>query len=401
MDLRFFDLSLTPIGLVDECKSLMWSIKYFDTGEVKILAPMTDNNIKCMQTGSIVTLHNGYIELEDETGVWRRGALITSMKLSKDEHGMEQIEARGYALSKYFDGRLLYPTISVDGTTIRLTTPDGTMSSKWGSGVLGAAKYLCYASFIDPTDDSTYAGTHSMAARKVENMIMIDTPETGGDNLFKSWATEGIKTLGDWMHDACTDAKIGYDILVNERTKEFGIYIYRGNDLSRDNTAGNPPCVFSRGNDTIMESEYSDSIGSMKTAEYVFNDNGTAWAEDTATGLERVETYRKTDNLKIDEGEVVSWEEIAENLRKKGLTDLASLTRTYTFDSTINPRASLQYKMDFSLGDRVTCIDSKWGVMINSRITCIEFTYEAGKSEITATFGESSPTLLQAIKRLR
>ena len=63
--------------------------------------------------------------------------------------------------------------------------------------------------------------------------------------------------------------------------------------------------------------------------------------------------------------------------------------------------SNLKYKVDFYLGDRVTCIDKKWGVTINSRITEIVQTFEEGKRTIEATFGESAPNLLEKIKKAR
>lgn len=399
MDLRIFDLSLTPLGVVDECKSVIWSIRYFDTGELKILAPVTENNKKLLAVGNIVTLHNGYIEREDIDGRWRRGAQITYVKYERDIRGMEQIEASGYALSRFFNARLLYPSVSSDGSSIDLQTPDGTSIMRYGEDAAGLCKFFSYAAFIDPEDDMQKGKTYNLLGRKVPNMVMIETPTTYGKNLIKEWNVEGTKTLGDWMHDACTNAKIGYDILVNERLKLFGVYIYEGDDLTGENTDGNIPCVFSRENDTIINADYSDSINAMKTAEYVHNVDGSAWADAGGSGLERYETFLTTENLKMAGG--MSAADILRILEAKGTSDLTSFRRTHTFHSNINPNASLVYKKDFNVGDRVTCIDTEWGLKINARITEIEFSYEKGKSDMTVTFGESAPTLLQTIKKMR
>lgn len=43
MDVRVFDKELNALGLIDEMTSLIWTIKYFSVGEVKLLAPMTEN----------------------------------------------------------------------------------------------------------------------------------------------------------------------------------------------------------------------------------------------------------------------------------------------------------------------------------------------------------------------
>ena len=88
-------------------------------------------------------------------------------------------------------------------------------------------------------------------------------------------------------------------------------------------------------------------------------------------------------------------------LASRGNTELAAMVENYTFNSSINIRSNLRYKEDFDLGDRVTCLERRWGITINSRITEITQTFESGKTLIEATFGESAPTLLDKIKKVR
>ena len=88
-------------------------------------------------------------------------------------------------------------------------------------------------------------------------------------------------------------------------------------------------------------------------------------------------------------------------LATRGNTELAQRIENYTFNSSINVMSNLKYKEDFDLGDRVTCIEKRWGITINSRITEITQTFESGKVLIEATFGESAPTLLDKIKKAR
>ena len=57
------------------------------------------------------------------------------------------------------------------------------------------------------------------------------------------------------------------------------------------------------------------------------------------------------------------------------------------------------YKTDYDLGDKVTILDKKLGVTLNTMITQIEETYESGKVTITPTFGNKIPSLLDKIRR--
>lgn len=63
--------------------------------------------------------------------------------------------------------------------------------------------------------------------------------------------------------------KLGYDILLNERERLFGFYLYKGNDLTATNTEGNTPCIFSRDFDNVNEQEYTASIENCGNFIYV------------------------------------------------------------------------------------------------------------------------------------
>ena len=85
-------------------------------------------------------------------------------------------------------------------------------------------------------------------------------------------------------------------------------------------------------------------------------------------------------------------------LRAQGASVLADKTESISFSSKINTAANFAYKEDFDVGDRVTCLNRRWGVAIDARITEVEEAYESGKTEITATFGSSLPTLNDKLK---
>ena len=104
MDVRVFDKELNALGLIDEMTSLIWTIKYFSVGEVKLLAPMTENNRELLQVGNILVKHDEYIDYVDEDeNTWRRGAEINYVRYAKDEKGQEQIEARGSIISSWLN----------------------------------------------------------------------------------------------------------------------------------------------------------------------------------------------------------------------------------------------------------------------------------------------------------
>ena len=117
MELRVFDKTVQPLGAIDELPSLIWHTKYFDVGTFSLLAPITDNNSRLLVEGNLITKHDGKKEVKTaDGGVWRRAAQITYVHITKDENGLEQLEAQGYMLSWWLNKRCIYPQIVATGT---------------------------------------------------------------------------------------------------------------------------------------------------------------------------------------------------------------------------------------------------------------------------------------------
>ena len=87
-------------------------------------------------------------------------------------------------------------------------------------------------------------------------------------------------------------------------------------------------------------------------------------------------------------------------LFRSGASELEQYAETLSFASKINTHANLKYREDYDLGDRVTCVNKRWGIKINVRITEVMETYQQNIEEIDITFGESLPALLTQIRQI-
>ena len=87
-------------------------------------------------------------------------------------------------------------------------------------------------------------------------------------------------------------------------------------------------------------------------------------------------------------------------LSARGAEELEQYAETLSFGSKINTFANLIYRTDYDLGDRVTCVNKRWGIRIDVRITEIAETYQNNVEEIDITFGESLPALLTQIRQI-
>lgn len=384
MDIRVFDKELNALGVVDEMTALIWTCRYFKVGEFKLLAPITSSNKELLVVGNIISKHDQYVDYTDSSGnIWRRAAEITYVHYTKDEKGQEQIEARGYMLSRWLNQRVITPQIQLTGTCQQIVNQ--LILKNIGSG--------------------------ATTKRKFPQLEALPQGNYGGISI--SYSNEALKALGDEVRDVCQSGKLGYDLLICERTKKYGFYLYQGNDYTADNTAGNPPCIFSRDFDNVNEQDFEDTIENVKNYAYVRGASDESERQEVATvdrgqasGLKLYEVLVDASDISRDaensSGELVPIPAAVYSamLVSRGNTELDEMIENYTFNSSINVLSNLTYKKDFDLGDRVTCVEKMWGLTINSRITEITQTYEKGKALIEATFGESAPTLLDKIKRL-
>lgn len=384
MELRVFDETVEPLGLIDEMASLLWHVKYFDVGTFNLLAPITDNNKRLLTEGNIIVKHDGKREVTDAAGgIWRRAAQITYVHITKDENGLEQIEAQGYMLSQWLNKRCISPQIVTTATNQSIIN---TM-----------VKNNCGSS----------AGTK----RRFPRFIMLAQETIAGSAV--EYANEVYAKLGQEVKARAQAGKLGYDILINERSRQYGFYLYKGKDLTAKNSEGNTPCIFSRDFDNVNEQEYTASIENCGNFIYIqgaADDSGsqpvTTVDGEGASGLELTEVFCDATDIarKYQSGETevtIPLNTYLQMLKTRAAAELENYGKIINFVSTINTNSNLKFKQDFDLGDRITCKETKWGIQIDARITEVTETYQKGAEEIEATFGNSLPTLVDQIRKVR
>ena len=384
MELRVFDETVEPLGLIDEMASLLWHVKYFDVGTFNLLAPITDNNKRLLTDGNIIVKHDGKREVTDAAGgIWRRAAQITYVHITKDENGLEQIEAQGYMLSQWLNKRCISPQIVATATNQSIINT--MVKNNCGSG--------------------------ASTKRRFPRFIMLAQETMAGSAV--EYANEVYAKLGQEVKARAQAGKLGYDILINERSRQYGFYLYKGKDLTAKNSEGNTPCIFSRDFDNVNEQEYTASIENCGNFIYIqgaADDNGsqpvTTVDGEGASGLELTEVFCDATDIarKYQSGETevtIPLNTYLQMLKTRAAAELENYGKIINFVSTINTNSNLKFKQDFDLGDRITCKETKWGIQIDARITEVTETYQKGAEEIEATFGDSLPTLVDQIRKVR
>lgn len=384
MELRVFDKTIEPLGTIDEIASLLWHTKYFDVGTFSLLAPITDNNSRLLTVGNIITKHDDKKEVQTAGGeIWRRAVQITYVHITKDENGLEQLEAQGYMLSRWLNKRCICPQIVITATNQSIINTIVTKN----------------------------CGSEASEKRRFSQFCMLPQEIIEGNMV--EYANEVYVKLGQEVKARAQAGKLGYEILVNERQKKYGFYLYKGKDLTAKNSEGNTPCIFSRDFDNVNEQEYTASIENCGNFIYVQGASDEDGAQPIVTvdsegamGLDLEEVFCDATDIarKYQNGEteiVIPIDNYLDMLRTRGGAELDNYGKSINFVSIINTNSNLKFKNDFDLGDRITCKEEKWGIQIDARITEVTEVYQKGEETIEATFGDSLPTLVDQIRKVR
>lgn len=371
MELYVYNREMTLQGIVEKISSLIWTRRYWSCGEFKLLVPFTEEHAAMLVKNNVIIKRGG-----------KEAAEIKYIHITKNAQGLEEIEVQGKFLLSWIGKRIV---------TRQIMTKDTTQN-------------ILYA-IVQQT--CTAAG----AARNIPNFSIATDDENTGSGIV-DYTSEAFVNAQLAAETAAKAAKLGIRVVTDVRTGKHTFSVYKGRDLTAGNAAGNAPCIFSQEFDNIVEQEYTNSVENLKTTAYVGGEEkeGTvrkvAEVGKSAAGLTREEVFVNATDI-VQEYENESQQKItltdAEYLAllgARGAEELEQYAETLAFGSKINTNGNLQYGVDYDLGDRVTCINKRWNVRIDVRITEIAETYETRGEEIDITFGESLPALLTQIRQI-
>lgn len=361
MEIFIFDRSLNFKGIIEGFKSLRYVRKYYERGEFELHCGLTPEALFLLKRENIL-----YIKGDLEA------AYIEFINYKQDEEGKEIVIAKGKFLTGYLDRRIVWGTEIINNTTEN------------------AMRQLVDHNCINPADPS----------RKINNLVLGSLksfPESVNYQVSYSNLAEEVKSLSNISN-------LGHRVNLDIANKKLIFDVYKGLDRSINQNI-NPRAIFSKEFENVLAQEFTDSLNNYKNLALV---GGIGEGSErklaivgNAAGLDRFEVFADQRSLSnVDENNNVLSEAAYTNLLiEKGNETLAATKEILTFDSTINNNSSLRYKIDFDLGDIVTCVSKRWGLVINTRITEIEEIYEEQGQSINITFGNNIPTLIDKLKQ--
>lgn len=370
MELYIYDTSLTLKGVIDEITSFIWIRRYWQSGEFKLLVPFTPINAKLLVKNNLIMKRGD-----------KEAAQIQYVNIRKNNYGLEEIEIEGKFVTSWIGKRLVLKQI---------ITTDASQSIIYR---------IMSENAIDPEDTD----------RVIPLLEQEESPPDLQSGTIE-YMSEPLVSALPTIEGLAKAAKLGFVIETDIKAQKHIFKVYKGRDLTADQLE-NPPCIFSQEFDNIHEQEFTNSVENLKTVGYVGGEEVEGVERivvevGSGSGLDRSEVFINASDITQTyyEGETeitIPLQTYIDILAERGLEELEQYAEVLNFSSRINVFSNLKYKEDFDLGDRVTCIDKRWGIRIDARITEIAETYQKSQNDIEVTFGESLPTLFDKIKKMR
>lgn len=372
MELYVYSSDMELQGIVEKIASLIWTRRYWSCGEFKLLVPFTEEHSRMLVKNNIIMKRG-----DDEA------AQIRYVSITKNSQGLEEIEVQGKFLIAWIGKRIIKKQIITNDTTQNILYR------------------IVRENVTNPAD----------TVRKIPDVSIADD-DADTESGAIDYTSEQYTNAQLAAETAAKAAKLGIRMRTDARTGTHVFSVYEGRDLTAGNSAGNEPCIFSQEFDNIVEQEYTNSIENLKTTAFVGGEEKEGVARKvaevggSAAGLAREEVFINATDIvqeyEDDDGEQVSLTdtEYLALLSARGAEELEQYAETLSFGSKVNTFANLIYRTDYDLGDRVTCVNKRWGIRIDVRITEIAETYQNNVEEIDITFGESLPALLTQIRQI-
>ena len=366
MELYVLDDKFKVLGIIDNYECLVWQRNYYKPSSFSMQIIPTFEQFELLKKGNILLK-------KDNT---KEAMYIDHRELEENEEGIEVLVVSGYSLTQWLDRRItLYKELEKD---------------KAETVIKNYVNRHC----INPTE----------ANRKIDNLVLGTNNNLGQEIDYLSH----YKPLLDEIEAISTTNELGYKIDLDLDNKQYVFEVYQGLDRSINQNAI-PKAIFSTEFENVTNQKYIDSDNNYRNMVLVAGagedaNRKTLTLGTENKGLDRYELFVDardiSDTEQQGEDEVsIPIEEYNKLLEVRGKEKLSECTKVETFDCTLINVNSLIYRVDFDLGDKVSIINKKWGLMLNERIVSITETYDEEGLNIDIEIGNNIPTLIEKIKR--
>ena len=331
MNLYVFDRSLQMIGVIDAFTSLIWTTRYFESGDFELYLPASKENVALLQEDYYLAreqdIHGSRLE---SVMIIRNTFLVTDV----DEG--DSLAVSGYDLKELLQRRVVWEQTTVSGkveVAMRRILMENAIAPKLPERVIPGLKLSGVNGFPE----------------KMEKQVT-------GENLY------------DFLVATCKTYGLGWKIYVDGTS--FLFEMIKGVDRTYNQT-DHPPVIFSDEYDNLLSTSYQYHKDAYRNVALVAGEGeGTKRKTQivgSATGMDRYELFVDARNTSSNDGEIGDTE-YQNILRESGVEALADCRKIENFEGEIESGTNFVFGKDYFLGDVVEVVN-QYGIHGTPRIT--------------------------------
>lgn len=341
MEIHVYDRNLRRLGHIENHTSLQWRRKYYECGTFELHCPVTDENLRLLQPGNIITKGNK-----------KEAAVIRGDQTEEESTLVNEITRNGFFLPVYLGDRLSGPMFNFSGTV---------------------EDAMCYMQ------------------ERMEPIPLLRIGNLTGDHTEVQFQAT-YKNVLEYHTKLAKFAEIGFRVVPDFKNKFMTFETYKG--IDRTQVQGkNPRVVFSESYNNLNQAKHNYSDATMKTKVIVGGAgegaNRIYAMVGGGNGFDLREVFLDAKDINKDG---LTNAQYLEALRTRGQEYLNENKVIENFEAEAEADVNFIYGQDYDLGDIVTVKKKKWGIAKHLRITELCEVYEYGGMYVVPTFGDALPT---------
>ncbi|MCD3217821.1 hypothetical protein G8S55_11395 [Clostridium botulinum C] len=353
--IRIIDKNFNLLGEIDNYESLIFIRRFSRVGEFELHINLDKQNVDKLKEDNLILLG----------AYFNKVGIIEHIEKNMSEDSKEILVVKGSTLKGIIKRRITVPP--ADTAFDRAIGKQETI-----------IKQFINNNVVAPADKD----------RIIPNLIIAPDKNRGAQD---GWRTR-YENLADKIQEIAEYSNLGWDITLDTNNNKFIFDVIEGKNLTSEQEVL-PPVIFSIDFDNIKNKHFIKSLLNHKNIAYA---GGKGEDEERliqqigeSKGLSRREIF-------ID----CSQAEDIKELKSMGEHKLNDFKIVETFEASVIPYGSFNYMQDWDLGDTVTVMDRKWGVILNTTIIEVKEIYEVSGFNLEVTFGDHVPNLLDSIKKI-
>ena len=392
--LDVFDFNFERQGNIEKYTYISYNRKYQDVGSFHLKCPASSMNNSLIQK-------QRFIWIEDDVC-----GIVQYISKERDDSDVT-LDVQGNLISGILDWRWVYPCFVSTGKANLIM------------------EEMVNVHCINPAD----------GRRKFANLVIGTKGELALPESITYQKTGG--SVLESQKNLASANDLGFEVLFNPRVGDkLQFVVYKGVDHTIGNKDGNAEVYFSQSLNNLLKAQYVYNDDAFRNVELVAGEavGGTDNENSKRTTLEvylddesqqassyqRLEKFVDARDLQSEYSEEVvtdsdgnetvghidkkmTEEQYKEALRQRGNEEFGESTVEESYEGRIRAdnKTIFQYKVDYDVGDKVTIIDSDFGIRMDVVISEMGVTYDNESYTYEPIFGVAIPTILDKIKRIK